>query len=614
MSGRNEPSPPSVATWVLGLEPPTLEIDPVGRQLLGFAPSEPLDGGRLWRLVHPQDQLLHGPRLHRAFWGRQPVVAELHFETATGWLPLRLVGGFDSVRQSWVGTAELGGFPLSQANPDLLQDLRVFRLVLDSVSVGVQVMDREGNMVLANPAAQQIWGRIVEAGEQRYRAVHARWRDSGRPILPHEWASVRARLHGEVVLNEVIEIEAFDGRQRVIRNSARPIRDGDGSILGAVVTNDDITERLSLESQLLQSQKMEAVGRLAAGAAHDFNNLLTVISGCSELLFDDLQGDPEKQGLLSEIRVATERAAALTGQLLTFSRQSLVELRVLGLHRLLSDHESMLARLLGEEIVFTLKLEGPDCCIRIDPSQFTHVLLNLIVNARDSMPAGGRLTLSCRPSPRAGWVEVVVADTGHGMSRVVMDRIFEPFFTTKPQGSGTGLGLSTVYGIVTQCGGEVSVESEVGVGSCFTLRFPTVEPLLVPAVRSTEAGPVTGSEAVLLVEDQPEVRSFLRRVISRAGYQVSEAGSGKEALELLRESGQGVELLLTDVVMPEMSGVELAERVRRERPSCRVVFMSGYNDDEVLRRAVNRSELAFLAKPFTAKSLLQKIREVLDAP
>ena len=369
---------------------------------------------------------------------------------------------------------------------------------------------------------------------------------------------------------------------------------------------------------------MEAVGQLAGGVAHDFNNLLTVILGYSDVLAAKL--DPGSLALeeLDEIRSAGERAASLTRQLLAFSRQQVLERKVIDVNDLIANIEKMLRRLIGEDIEL---VTVPDPALRrvfADSGQLEQVIMNLAVNARDAMPRGGKLTLEtanveldqayarAHATVRPGsYVMIAVSDTGVGMNAETLTRIFEPFFTTKERGKGTGLGLATVYGIVKQSGGYVWVYSEAERGTTFKIYLPPAEQGAEVEEATAALPPVRGSETVLLVEDEESVRTLSRTILESYGYSVLEAGSGLEALEMVRERGGSIDLLLTDVVMPSMGGADLVTRLQVLRPGIRVLYMSGYTDDTVVRHAHLKQGRVFLQKPFTPETLVRKVREAL---
>jgi PAS domain S-box-containing protein len=406
-------------------------------------------------------------------------------------------------------------------------------------------------------------------------------------------------------------------------------RDDDGALLNYQVFINDITEHRRLESQLIQAQKMESVGRLAGGIAHDFNNLLTVIIGNADII-DILKPADGKIGeYVQEIKHTAERAANLTRQLLTFSRRQIVEPRVINANEILIDMDRMFRRLIGEDIEMVTLLEEKLWPVRIDPGQIEQVLTNIIVNARDAMPSGGKLTIetanitldaeyiAAHPDLEAGdYIMVAVSDTGIGMNREVANRIFEPFFTTKEKGKGTGLGLSTCYGIVKQNGGHILVHSKPGHGSTFVVYLPRTSGVSEEVKLRVETSDYPrGTELILIAEDEPAVRQMITKVISDAGYTVIEAFNGEEALRKCELHGFGnIDLLITDMIMPQMGGRELSEHVRRKNPRIRILFISGYTDDSMIRKRIEEPGAAFLQKPFTPASLVQKIRQLLDQP
>ena len=438
----------------------------------------------------------------------------------------------------------------------------------------------------------------------RYRANDAAVIQSGHPI-------------------EFIEpVTHADGVHTWLTFKFPIIENGTTVLVGSIGI--DITERRVLEDQLTQARKMEALGRLAGGVAHDFNNLLTVISGYGQLALEGLGALPEARltGYLREILSSAERASGLTGQLLAFSRRQSIQLKVFDLCGLLRSVECLLQRMIGEHVDLTVRC-GPDLClIRADAHQIEQVLMNLTVNARDAMPLGGTLEIECRllpqPIERPGHpplnILLEVRDTGVGMDKAVKARMFEPFFTSKEKGKGTGLGLSTVYGVVVQTGGEIEVDSEPGQGSQFRIYFPSA-----PAEAAETSPPAAGDaapgglETVLLVEDEPGVRALAETVLKNQGYQVLAADSGNAALEIWRERQDSIDVLLTDVIMPHMSGGDLAHKLRELNPRLKILFMSGYTDDMIASHGVLAGETQLIQKPFTAEALSRKLRAVLDA-
>jgi signal transduction histidine kinase len=419
---------------------------------------------------------------------------------------------------------------------------------------------------------------------------------------------MRKHRHLEQVVAErtASVVEANEGMRREIEERERAIR-----------------EKEALEEQLLQSRKMEAVGRLAGGVAHDFNNLLTVINGYADLALAGVDAGSPFHSQVTQIRQAGDRAAQLTQQLLAFSRRQVLQPQVVDPNAVIRDTGNMLHRLLGENIEVVLDLDPAAGRIKVDPGPLQQVLINLSVNARDAMPDGGRLTIKttnveldhqirvmeedAAPGP---YVCVAVADSGGGVDPETRSHLFEPFFTTKEVGRGTGLGLSMVFGIVKQSGGHILVDSEVGKGSTFKLLFPRSAEEKLPAATTPIRNVVEGSETILAVEDQAEVRRIVGESLARSGYSVLEASSGEQALALMKDHPGPIQLLLTDVVMPGMNGKALANRVEKLRPGTKVLFMSGYPNDE--QAFLPDCNLSYLQKPFTPGDLVAKVREILD--
>ena len=424
-----------------------------------------------------------------------------------------------------------------------------------------------------------------------------------------------------------------DGTRIFTRLKAAPILGEGGEHLGSIASVVDVSEQRRAESevqrlqqQLLQAQKMEAIGRLAGGVAHDFNNLLTAILGNAELIRGEAGVPPTVADSVEQIQRAGRRAAELTQQLLAFSRKQLLQPRILDLNTLVETLSKMLRRVIGEHIALDLKLAPGLGLVKADPGQLEQVVMNLAVNARDAMAGGGRLALATRnvdttaadasrgfEVPRGRWVALAVSDTGIGMEETVKAHLFEPFFTTKERGKGTGLGLSTAYGIVKQSDGYIFVESEPGRGSIFTILLPRVEGRETVGEASDHEGrPRGGSETLLVVEDEPSVLSLATRMLEGFGYTVVGAHTPGEALARLAVDPSRVDLLVTDMVLTEMSGRDMARRMQQQRPGLPVLFISGYADEAAFRAEVLDAGDAFLPKPFTRNALGAKVREVLD--
>jgi PAS domain S-box-containing protein len=454
------------------------------------------------------------------------------------------------------------------------------------------------------------------------------WWNEG--IHPEDLPRVQAEMQqGLLKSGDVVTEYRFrhrDGKYHWVRTEQRLLRDAAGRPLEVVGSWSDITERKHLEDQYRQAQKMEAVGRLAGGVAHDFNNLLTVINGYGELVMATLPaGDPTRE-LVREVVAAGDRAAGLTRQLLAFSRKAILAPVVLDLKELVANVDKMLRRIIGEDIQLAVVTDPDLAAVKADPGQLEQVIVNLVVNARDAMPQGGHLTIEARnvyldetyardhPEARSGrHVLLAVSDTGCGMDAATLARIWEPFFTTKGE-KGTGLGLATVYGIVKQSGGHVAAYSEVGNGTTIKVYQPRVEQR--PRLSKSHQGLMVmprGSETVLLVEDEDGVRALARHVLQGCGYTVLEAYDGAEALRVAGQYQGRIDLLVTDVVLPRMGGRILAERLAGMHAGVKVLFLSGYTDDAVVRHGILEAQVAFLQKPFTPASLAAKVREVLDS-
>ncbi|HXG08263.1 MAG TPA: PAS domain S-box protein [Gemmataceae bacterium] len=495
--------------------------------------------------------------------------------------------------------------------------------ILESALDAIVTIDQKGNIVEFNPAAEKMFGYDRAAVLGRPMAdliIPPGLRDKHHQGLARFLAGGPAVVIGKRV--EMIAMRA-DGREFPVEVAVIPIR-GDGPLLFTAYIR-DLSEHKRLEAQFLQAQKMEAVGRLAGGIAHDFNNLLTIINGYSDVLLSERPGPDESRLMVEEIRKAGERAASLTRQLLAFSRKEFFKPVTLNLNTLLADMEKMLGRLVGEDVEFVIAPADVPSRIKADPGQIEQVIMNLVVNARDAMPQGGRLTVETRnvvldaahvaahPGAQPGpHVLLAVTDTGCGMDEATKARIFEPFFTTKEFGKGTGLGLATVYGIVKQSGGHIEVESAPGRGSTFRIYLP-----LIPGSSSErQSAPAfqEGRETILLVEDEHAVRALARDILQRYGYTVLEAASGEAALALFGEHPGPIDLLLTDIIMPTLSGVALAQRLGEARPDLKVLYMSGYTDSALTRHGLQQGETNLLLKPFAPEALAQAVRNALDGP
>ncbi len=500
---------------------------------------------------------------------------------------------------------------------------RRFRALVEESWDAVALFAGDGTILYGSPATTRLLG---------YELTEFVGRNAMELIHPDDRAGVLVRLQDAMAaprapVQVAARVRHKNGSWRYLEGVFTNLID-DPSV-GAIVNNyRDVTDRRILEEQVMMSQKMEAIGRLAGGVAHDFNNILTAIGGYSDLLLADLPPDDRRRHDVEEIHQATQRAAALTQQLLAFSRRQVLQPKVINLNALVPDIEKMLRRLIGEDILFATVLHPRLGNVRADPGQLEQVIVNLAVNARDAMSDGGRLTIETRnveldeaytaehPAVKPGrYVMLAVTDTGVGMDQETKARIFEPFFSTKVRGKGTGLGLATVYGIVQQTGGHIWPYSEPGRGTTMRVYLPRVDAPADPIEHSRDAAPETlrGSETILVVEDEAPVRAVTRQLLERNGYTVLEAPDGAAALALVdgAAGGRHIDLLLTDVIMPGMSGRELAVQLNARRPNVRVLFMSGYTDDAVVRHGMLEPGLAYLEKPFRPTALLRKVRGVL---
>ena len=478
-----------------------------------------------------------------------------------------------------------------------------FRSLIENASDVICVLTPDGTSLYESPSVERMLGWKPEelVGRQNFAFRHP----DDEAKVAATWAAI---LAGEETPPAELRLRHRDGTWRTIESVGR-LRKQDGEPV-VVLNYRDVTERKELEEKLLHAQKLEAVGRLAGGVAHDFNNLLTAIGGYAEFLIAGFDADDPRREDALEIARASDRAAALTGQLLAFSRRQVLRPEVLDVGEVVGGLENLLSRLLGADVELSTSAD-PGCLVEADRGQLEQVITNLAVNARDAMPGGGELTLGARRIERDGaYVELTVVDTGHGMDADTLSHVFEPFFTTKSKDQGTGLGLSTVYGIVAQSGGDVLVESEPGSGATFRVLLPLCEGAVAAAEERPEAPEAGGAETILLVEDEDMIRKLARDVLTRSGYTVYDAPTGARALEVLRGHEGEIDLLLTDVVMPGMSGPALARVAAGERPSLRVLFTSGYtNEPEAI---VDDPDSGFLGKPFTPQELVAKVREVLE--
>jgi two-component system, cell cycle sensor histidine kinase and response regulator CckA len=510
---------------------------------------------------------------------------------------------------------------LSRFRKQLAVREELFRLISENAADMIAVVDTDGQRLYNSPSYQKLLGYSQEelGKTSAFDQIHT---DDRSAVLE---AANDARRTG---MGRTVQyrIRHKDGHWLTLESTASVVRNRDGQVEKLVIVNRDITERKQLEEQLNRSQKLEAIGRLSGGVAHDFNNLLGLIIGYSEALQERVPPDDPYREAVDEIQNAGKRAAALTQQLLAFSRKQVLEPRILSLNTIIADIEKMLRRLVGEDIQIELLLSPDTATVKADRSQVEQVILNLVVNARDAMANGGKLTIETGnwtldrstvlqhpyviPGPYA---MLKVTDTGCGMDAELQSHIFEPFFTTKEKGKGTGLGLATVYGVIKQSGGYIWVDSEVGKGTTFRIYLPEVsasatEP--APEVK-TSVKVAPDRRTILVVEDEKSLRKLTRKTLSEAGHKVFEAGDAAEALEISRKTKDTIDLLLTDVIMPGMSGKKLADVLLAERPGINVLYMSGYTDGEIATQGVLEQGTAILRKPFTRDELMRQVENSL---
>ncbi|MSV29882.1 MAG: PAS domain S-box protein [Bryobacterales bacterium] len=600
--------------------------NPAVEALTGYPVSE-LEARASIKWVHPDDQLRMTSLWEQLFKGASfrdqeyRLIAKdgtVKWATST-WGPILDETG----RQIGVQGCEREITKRKLAEDALRESESRFRGLLENVNLMAAMYDVHGKFTFCNDysLAKLGWTREELIGSHVTR------------ILPPKRHARITRLCESVA--QTGEQSGWSSQPTVLTKDGKPLylemsnvtlRDSHGKPVAVAALGVDVTEQHALQEHYLQAQKMESVGRLAGGVAHDFNNLLTVINGHSDMASKALPAGDPIRSQIQAIRDAGERAADLTSQLLAFSRKQVTQPRVLDLNAVVADSERMLSRLLGEDIELVTSLSLSEAWVNADPGQIHQILMNLAVNARDAMPGGGRLNIGTSEiafdptylpddpiTIRRPCILLSISDTGTGIDRETLKHIFEPFFTTKGMTSGTGLGLSIVYGIVEQCKGRISVETEPGEGTTFGIYLPRVDRAAAVVNDSSGEGGSRGSEIVLLVEDQVEVRDLIKVALQSFGYEVADAVDGAQALAWLAEHPEPVHLLLTDVVLPRMNGRQLAAQVSELRPEIKVLYMSGYTDDVIVRRGVLDAGVSYLAKPFKLEALANKVREVLDA-
>src|SRR5437016_554922 len=598
-------------------------VSQAATRLLGYGVPE-LTGTNALGFLHPDDLALT-ERLCRQLLDQPgtPIRTELRARHKDGSYHLVEAVAVNRLDDPAVGAVVANWRDITErlrAEQALRNSEQSYRSLVDGVRDVIFALSPGGEVTSLNPAFEEMTG--FPPAEWVGRPFEAFVHPDDVPLALDLFGRV---LQGEPRPTIQFRILTRAGTYRVAEFSATAqLRDG--RLTGILGIGRDVTERLGLEQQLRQAQKMEAVGRLAGGIAHDFNNILTAITGHADLLLEDLGHHDPRRTDVDEIRRSAERAAGLTRQLLAFSRQQVLQPKVVDLNALVLDMDKLLRRLIGEDVELATVLDPTLGHVTADPGQLEQVIVNLAVNARDAMPQGGKLTLeTCnidldssytlehslvKPGP---YVQLTVSDSGIGMDEETQAHAFEPFFTTKPRGQGTGLGLAMVYGTVKQSGGFIWVYSEPGQGATFKIYLPRVDaPVESMAPPAPVERPPRGSETVLLAEDEPAVRAIAQQALERQGYTVLAAPSGADALALAAQHGATIHLLLTDVVMPGMSGRDLADRLTAPRPGIRVLSISGYTDNAIVRHGMLEPGLAYLQKPFRPDALVRKVRDVLD--
>jgi two-component system cell cycle sensor histidine kinase/response regulator CckA len=577
-------------------------------RITGFAPEALAGPSERWlACIHPDDRQRVERRVRESVRVGSDYAFEYRVVRPNGqlvWLGASgRIARDGSGRPRFVRTISVDITRAKLAEQELRDREEHFRSLLENGTDVISVLDADGTLRYQSPSGERVfaWRSEDIVGRNVFDLVHP-------DDVPRVLEAFAAIAQGSATTTVGLRFKGGDGVWRTIESTGRGSVQGGANVI--IINCRDVSDRRELEERLMHAQKLEAVGRLAGGVAHDFNNLLTAITGYGELLLGQLPEDDPRHGDALEVVRAAERAAALTGQLLAFSRRQVLQPEPLDLGATVSGMERLLAPLIGADIEL-VTLGEPGCVVLADRGQIEQVIANLAVNARDAMPDGGSLTIETRRARTPGGAELLVTDTGAGMDAETRALAFEPYFTTKPAGKGTGLGLATVYGIVAQSGGEIDLDSAPGRGTRFRILLPLASDEEVAAVARPAAAERLATETVLLVDDEPVIRKLVREVLDRSGYRVLEAGEGGEALALLEEHGRAIDLLLTDVAMPGMNGAELGRAAAQLHPELRILYTSGFtNEAELL---LDADEANFIAKPFSPQELVRKVRTLLDA-
>jgi PAS domain S-box-containing protein len=617
-------------TYITALEgsKSRLYVSPQIETMLGFPAADWLSESDLWvQRLHPDDRQRVLNTIYDSYKNQKPFCLEYRLIARDGhvvWVQDKAIVVCDeSGKPCFIQGVMVDVSDPLQAVETLRKNEKRFRTIFERTAVGIALVDMEGRLIECNPALQEMFGYRKEEllTKDFSEFIHA----DDQSIDLDLYKKLLSKMHDHYQ----VEKRYLRKDEGVVwgRVNVSLVRDAEGNPQYTIHMVENINEWKRLETQLLQSQKMETVGRLAGGIAHDFNNLLTVIKGYTQLSLIEIGEDHPLRKDIEEIKNAAERAKNLTHQLLAFSRRQIMDMKVLDLNAVIRNLEKMMRRVIGEDIEMSIILAEDLGRVKTDPHQIEQVILNLAVNARDAMPEGGRLTLETSDveldegGPRAHilmipgrYVMLSISDTGSGMTPEVKERIFEPFFTTKGEGKGTGLGLSTVYGIIKQSGGYIWVYSEQGQGTTFKIYLPRVDEEVDELPQKNRTGPLPkGNETVLLVEDDPSVRELAARVLREQGYSVLEAANGEEAMQITQAPIlKEIHLLLTDMVMPQMGGKELGKRLKALYPEVKVLFVSGYTDNAFTHQEFIGPGMNLLQKPFSLGTLARRVREILD--